>query len=129
VRALVSAGRSVHGARIIGYAVFAAVTASVAAAPFASRDLGVGLIILAGAGILALHPYYYAFVQELPAKHMALLSGALAAVSWFIVGMVQENMGAHIKATGRYDVGLILAGLAPLAGLIALLLLWRRDLN
>lgn len=127
VRALVSAGRSVHGARIIGYAAFAIVTAAAAAAPFASRNLGVGLIILAGAGILALHPYYYALVQELPAKHMALLSGALAAVSWFVVGMVQEAMGSHIKATGRYDVGFILAGLAPLAGLVALLVLWRPE--
>jgi len=125
VRWLVTRGRSIHGARIVGYTAFALVTAAAAAAPFAGRDLGVGLIILAGAGILALHPYYYAFVQELPAKHMAMLSGALAAVSWFIVGMVQEAMGAHIKETGRYDVGFILAGLAPLAGLVALLVLWR----
>jgi ACS family hexuronate transporter-like MFS transporter len=127
IRFLVARGRPVHSARVIGYATFALVTAAAAAAPFAGRDLGTAMLILAGAGILALHPYYYAFVQELPAKHMALLSGALAAVSWFVVALVQEEMGRHIQATGRYDVGLILAGLAPLVGLVALFLLWRRD--
>ena len=127
VRWLVARGLTVHGARIAGYAAFAIVTAAAAAAPFAPRDVGTGLLILAGAGILALHPYYYSFVQELPAKHMAMLSGALAAVSWFVVGAVQEAMGNHIKATGQYDVGFVLAGLAPLAGLVVLMVLWRKD--
>jgi ACS family hexuronate transporter-like MFS transporter len=127
VRWLVARGLTVHGARIAGYAVFAVVTAAAAAAPFAPRDIGTGLLVFAGAGILALHPYYYAFVQELPAKHMAMLSGALAAVSWFVVGAVQEAMGNHIKATGQYDTGFILAGLAPLAGFVTLMLLWRKD--
>jgi ACS family hexuronate transporter-like MFS transporter len=85
----------------------------------------VGLIVLAGAGILGLHPLYYALSQELPTKHMAFLSGLLAAAAWFAVGKVQEEMGAHIKTTGSYDVGFFIAGLAPLAGLLALLVLWK----
>lgn len=126
VRWMVSRGREVHSARVIGYAVFAAVTASAAAAPFVGdARLGVGLIVLAGAGILGLHPCYYALAQELPAKHMALLSGILAAAGWFTVSWVQRTMGAYIEATKSYDAGLVLAGLAPLAGLVALLLLWR----
>jgi ACS family hexuronate transporter-like MFS transporter len=105
--------------------VFALVTASAAAGPLVGGLPGVGLIILAGAGILGLHPCYYALTQELPARHMAFLSGLLAAAGWFVVGEVQKAMGRHIEATGSYDVGFTLAGLAPLAGLVALLVLWR----
>jgi ACS family hexuronate transporter-like MFS transporter len=131
VRWLVTRGRDVHSARVIGYALFALVTAAAAAAPLVGGWPSVGLIILAGAGILGLHPCYYALTQELPAKHMALLSGFLAAAGWFVVGEVQKAMGRHIEevsksgSTGGYDVGFYIAGLAPLAGLIALLVLWK----
>jgi ACS family hexuronate transporter-like MFS transporter len=132
VRRLVAGGRPVHSARVTGYAVFALVAAAAALAPVVGGGwLGVGCIVLAGAGILGLHPCYYALAQELPARHMAFLSGILAAAGWFVVGTVQKAMGRHIDAVGRYDpagsydVGFVLAGLAPLAGLVALLLLWR----
>jgi ACS family hexuronate transporter-like MFS transporter len=125
VRRLVARGREVHSARVIGYAVLALVTASAALAPLVGGWGAVALIVLAGAGILGLHPLYYALGQELPAKHMALLSGLLAAAGWFVVGELQEQMGAHIKATGSYNVGFFIAGLAPLAGLVALLVSWK----
>ncbi len=126
VRWLVSNGRKIHSARVTGYAVFAVITASAAAAPLVGGGyFGVGLIVLAGAGILGLHPCYYALAQELPAKHMALLSGLLAAAGWFVVGAVQKAMGDHIEVTGNYNVGFVLAGLAPLVGLVALVVLWK----
>jgi MFS transporter, ACS family, hexuronate transporter len=125
VRRLVARGREVHSARVIGYAVLALVTASAAVAPLVGGWGAVALIVLAGAGILGLHPLYYALGQELPAKHMAFLSGSLAAAGWYVVGKLQERMGAHIQATGSYDVGFYIAGLAPLAGLVALLVLWK----
>jgi ACS family hexuronate transporter-like MFS transporter len=126
VRWLVMRGREVHSARIIGYAVFAVITAAAAVAPYVGGGwTGVVLIILAGAGILGLHPCYYALAQELPTRHMAFLSGLLAAAGWFVVGEVQKAMGQHIQTTGSYAVGFVLAGLAPVAGLLALLLLWR----
>jgi ACS family hexuronate transporter-like MFS transporter len=122
---LVARGRGVHSARVAAYAGFALVTAAAAVAPLVGGWGGVALLILAGAGILGLHPLYYAFTQELPARHMALLSGMLTAVGWFVVGEMQKQMGAHIQATGSYDVGFHRAGLAPLLGLVALLVLWR----
>jgi ACS family hexuronate transporter-like MFS transporter len=125
VRWLVARGYEVHSARVIGYAGLALITASAALAPLIGGAGGVALIVVAGAGILGLHPIYYALGQELPARHMAFLSGLLAAAAWFVVGAVQEAMGAHIKATGSYDTGFFIAGLAPLAGLVALLVLWR----
>jgi ACS family hexuronate transporter-like MFS transporter len=122
---LVARGRTVHSARVTGYAVFALVTSSAALAPFVGGWPGVALIVLAGAGILGLHPLYYALTQELPARHMALLSGLLAAFAWFLVGAMQEAVGSHVHKTGSYDIGFVIAGLAPLAGLLALVVLWK----
>ena len=107
------------------YAVFALLTASAALAPLFGGWAAVALIVLAGAGILGLHPLYYALGQELPAKHMAFLSGSLAAVGWLVVAEVQKGMGAHINETKSYAVGFYIAGLAPLLGLAALLTLWH----
>jgi ACS family hexuronate transporter-like MFS transporter len=81
--------------------------------------------MLVGAGILGLHPHYYALVQEMPAARMGQLSGLLAASAWFTVGAVQKAVGAHIEQTKSYDAGLVVAGLAPLVALVVLVLLWR----
>ena len=77
-------------------------------------------LILMGAGSLVAHPQYYALAQDLPAKHMGLLSGILSASSWVAVGRMQGMMGDYIKRTGSYDLPLILTGLAPMAGLLAM---------
>ena len=82
--------------------------------------LQVTILLLVGAGTLGLHPHYYAAVQDLPRKHMGLMSGALAAGTWFIVGQMQGMIGAHIKETGDYTLGMTIAGLAPLVGLVCL---------
>lgn len=85
--------------------------------------LQVTILLLVGAGTLGLHPHYYAAVQDLPRKHMGLMSGGLAAGTWFIVGQMQGMIGAHIKETGDYTLGMTIAGLAPLVGLVCLAVL------
>jgi ACS family hexuronate transporter-like MFS transporter len=77
-------------------------------------------LVLVGAGSLGAHPQYYALVQELPARHMGVLSGLLAATSWVAVGQMQGNIGAYIKETGSYNFPMIFTGLAPTAGLLAM---------
>ncbi len=126
VRWMVLRGRMVHSARIIGFGIFSLITLAAAAVPLIGGGWpAVALLILAGAGILGLHPYYYAFVQELPARNMGLISGILAATAWVLAGLFQGSMGAHIDATKSYDTGFVIAGLAPVIGFVALLLLWR----
>ncbi len=126
VRFLVKRGRTIDSARIIGFAVFAAIVLLATLVPVVGGGwLGVVLLSLAGAGILGLHPYYYALVQELPARNMGFLSGLLTAVGWFLSGEFQKQMGAVIEATKRYDVGFVVVGVAPLLGLLALVLFWR----
>jgi ACS family hexuronate transporter-like MFS transporter len=77
-------------------------------------------LVAAGAGSLGAHPQYYALAQELPPRHMGMLSGILAATSWVAVGRMQGAMGDYIKRTESYDLPLIVTGLAPVAGLVAM---------
>lgn len=127
VKRFSTGGWSVHGARILVYAAWSGLTALAVLVPWLGGDpwVLVPVLMLVGVGILGLHPIYYALAQDLPAKRMGAISGGLAALTWFTVGTVQGEIGKHIEATGRYDAGFILAGLAPLAGLLALLVLWR----
>ena len=123
---LVRAGVGVHPARVWAFALFTGLTAAAAAVPWlGAGPLMVAGLMVAGAGILGLHPLYYALIQELPAKRMGVLSGWLAAGGWVVSAVNQVAVGDHIKATRSYDVGLVVAGLAPLLGLAALVLLWR----
>ena len=122
----VKRGHSVHGARVIAFAGYSALTAVAVAVPFVgSGTLMIAGLMIAGAGILGLHPLYYALTQELPHRHMGVLSGTLAAGGWVVSGVFQILIGARIQETKSYDVGLVIAGLAPLVGLVALLALWK----
>jgi ACS family hexuronate transporter-like MFS transporter len=123
---LVRRGRSVHGARVTAFAGYAALTAVAAVVPFVGTGwLMIAGLMVAGAGILGLHPLYYALSQELPHKRMGVLSGTLAAGGWVVSSVFQILIGARIQETKSYDVGLLIAGLAPAVGLVALLVLWK----
>jgi ACS family hexuronate transporter-like MFS transporter len=123
---LVGRGWGVASARKLGFVGFAGLTALAAAVPWVgSGPVMIAFLMVAGAGILGLHPYYYALVQELPARRMGLLSGGLAAVGWVVSGQFQIYVGAEIEKTRSYDTGLVIVGLAPIVGLITLLVLGR----
>ncbi len=126
VKLLIARGRTVHGARVVAFAVFTMLTLTAAAVPFlgSGPDMIAGLMI-AAAGILGLHPLYYSLSQELPARRMGTFSGLLAAGGWVVSSVFQILIGERIKETQSYDIGLIIAGIAPVFGLLALLLVWR----
>ncbi|MBN9121355.1 MAG: MFS transporter, partial [Planctomycetes bacterium] len=126
VMLLARRGRPVHSARVAVFAGYSALTAVAVAVPFVGPGpLMIAGLMIAGAGILGLHPLYYALSQELPHRHMGVLSGALAAGGWVVSSAFQILIGARIQETKSYDAGLVIAGLAPLVGLVALLVLWR----
>jgi MFS transporter, ACS family, hexuronate transporter len=108
-------------ARLMVFAGCAGLVALSVAVPHMDRGPWLLAALLAvGAGALGAHPQYYALAQELPVRHMGVLSGVLAAASWVAVGFMQGRMGEYVKATGSYDLPLIITGLAPLAGLVAM---------
>ena len=127
VTRLTRRGWQVQPARLLGYVIFAVLAAAAALIPFAGNGwLMVALLYIAGAGILGLHPYYYALTQELSVTRMGILSGGLAAWGWIVSSLNQILVGRHIEATKSYELGLMIVGLAPMVGLIALLLWWPR---
>jgi MFS transporter, ACS family, aldohexuronate transporter len=84
-----------------------------------------GLFLLVGAGALAVFPSYYAFVQEVSVRHMGKVNGILGAWAWVSVSMIQKSFGSYVKETKSYDLGIALAGWAPLVSLLVLVLLWN----
>jgi ACS family hexuronate transporter-like MFS transporter len=127
VSRLTSRGWPVQSARQLGYAIFTMLAAAAAVIPFAGNGFFmVALLYMAGAGILGLHPYYYALTQELSLTRMGILSGALAAWGWIASSSTQILLGRHIEATKSYELGLMIVGLAPVVGLIVLLFCWPR---
>jgi ACS family hexuronate transporter-like MFS transporter len=113
-------GMQLRFSRLTSFAGCAALVALSVAVPSLENGLWLFAALLAvGAGSLGAHPQYYALAQELPARHMGFLSGVLSATSWVAVGIVQGRMGEYVRRTGSYDLPLMIAGLAPLIGLLA----------
>jgi MFS transporter, ACS family, hexuronate transporter len=124
VSVLVARRVPVRWARVVVFAICASLVSLSVAVPFMERGPWLLAALLAvGAGALGAHPQYYALAQELPARHMGMLSGVLSATSWVVVGFAQRRMGDYVNQTHSYDLPLIVTGLSPLVGLIAFLAL------
>ncbi|MEZ6138978.1 MAG: MFS transporter [Zavarzinella sp.] len=119
---------SLHTGRLISFAMCVMFVMCALAIPSLPKGwILLGCIFIVGAGILGLHPLYYALVQDLSLKSMGLFSGLLSAMSWFIVGFFQGRLGRHIETTGSYAIGFWIASLAPLLALFAIIGLWPRE--
>lgn len=124
---LASRGWRVEDARRSGYLIFALLAACASLVPFAGDGTAmVALLLVAGAGILGLHPYYYAFAQELSSSRMGFLSGALAAWGWVASSLWQIRIGSLIEQTRSYGLGLVIVGFVPMLGCLTMLLFWPR---
>ena len=84
-------------------------------------------LLLIGAGALALFPCYYSFVQELSPVHVGRLTGLLSLWVWAVTSPMHSFFGMLVDRTKSYDVGLVIAGLAPWLGVIAMKILWRKS--
>jgi ACS family hexuronate transporter-like MFS transporter len=93
--------------------------------PFLSQGwLLLGVLLIIGAGALALFPCYYSFVQELSSDHVGRLTGLLSLWVWAVTSPLHKAFGWLADTTGSYDIGLVLAGVAPWLGVIAMKCLW-----
>ena len=127
VKRLVSAGWQVHRSRLLGYFIFSLLTACGALVPYAGDGwVMILLLFTTGAGILGLHPYYYALTQEISHKYMGTFSGFLAAGGWIVSATSSIYIGRQIEASKSYEIGLLMVGLAPMIGFGVLFFLWPR---
>ncbi len=124
---LVRRGAGIHGSRVAVFAggsVLTALTVVVAYAP--AGPVTLGLLLLIGFGSLGLFPVYYSLGQELTVRHQGKLTGVLGCSTWVASAVMHPLVGRWLDQTGNFAPVLALAGLAPLLGLAALLLLWRQ---
>jgi ACS family hexuronate transporter-like MFS transporter len=119
---------SAHSARRWVYAGACGLTSLSVLIP----SLGQGWLLLAvllviGAGALALFPCYYSFVQEVSADHVGRITGLLSMWVWAVTSPLHSLFGYIADTTKSYDAGLVIAGLAPWLGVVAMRGLWGSD--
>ncbi len=125
-RHLAARGWSVHGARMATFVVCVLLTAmSCLAAYLPASTMLLVLLLAVGFGSLGQFPTYYAFTQEISVRQMGKVTGIFSFVAWIAVAAVQGPIGRSIDRTGSYFTTTLIAGLAPIAALLALLVLWR----
>jgi len=86
-----------------------------------------GVLLLVGFGLLGVFPCYYAFAQEISVRHQGKVNGVLGVSAWILTGPIQEIFGDYVDTHHSYDLGIALAGAAPLVALMAFMILWKRD--
>ena len=119
---------NVHTARVLIFSVCAALTAlSTVASTLPKGPLLLGVFLVIGFGALGLFPNYYSFTQEISRRHQGKVSGTLGFITGVVSAEMQERVGKTIDATQSYAAGIFWIGLAPLAGAVALMLLWGRQ--
>ncbi len=126
IKVLIAKGRSVHTSRVLVFTVCTLLTMlSMVAAEQARGPVLLGLLLVIGFGALGLFPIYYSLTQELSTRHQGKVTGSLSFITWAVSAEMQELVGKRVDATKSYADGLFWVGLAPLIGLIALVVLWN----
>lgn len=121
-------GLSVHASRLGVYALCAGLSAlTCVAATLPASWLLLGILLVVGAGTLGLFPCYYSFTQEIDPLRVGKITGVLSFVAWLAQSPIHHFFGRFVDATGSFDTVMAVTGLAPLAGLLAMLVLWPRQ--
>jgi ACS family hexuronate transporter-like MFS transporter len=121
-------GLSAHDARRRVYAGGCMLTSLSILIPWLGKGwLLLGILLLIGAGALAQFPCYYTYVQELSSTHVGRLTGLLSMWVWAVTSPLHSLFGMVADRSKSYDLGLVIAGLAPWIGIFAMKFLWRRD--
>ena len=126
VRWLVARGWPVHRARMATFGFCVLLTAlGVLTAVVPASWMLLGIFLAIGFGSLGQFPNYYAFTQELSVRQMGKVTGVLSFVTWISWAVISDRTGWWIDRTKSYTEITVLAGLAPLLGLLALVFLWN----
>jgi ACS family hexuronate transporter-like MFS transporter len=120
--------KSPHDARRTVYAGACMLTSLSVLIPWLGKGWPLlATLLLIGAGALALFPCYYSFAQEVSAAHVGRITGLLSLWVWAVTSPMHSFFGILVDRTKSYDLGLVIAGLAPWLGVFAMKFLWRRN--
>ena len=121
-------GLNVHRSRLIVFTICAVLcTLTIGASLLPKGFLLLATLLIIGAATLGLFPCYYSFSQELNSKHIGKASGVLSAIGWLVSAPTHKWFGRLADQSKSYDLGIMLVGLAPLIGVLAMWLLWSKD--
>lgn len=120
-------GLNPHDSRRRVYAGACVLTSLSVTLPWLGQGwLLLGTLLIIGAGALALFPCYYSFVQELSSNHVGRLTGLLSMWAWAVTSPMHKFSGWLVDTTKSYNEVMVIAGLAPWLGVIAMKFLWDR---
>jgi ACS family hexuronate transporter-like MFS transporter len=125
---LTRCGLPVHHSRLVVFLGFGLLTTAAWWVSYLPPGpLLLGLLLVVGFGALGVFPAYYSFSQELTVKHQGKLTGMLGFLCWTSLAGWQVVIGHVVEYTKSYRVCMILSGLFPLVGFVALAVLWGKD--
>jgi ACS family hexuronate transporter-like MFS transporter len=125
---LIRAGLATHTSRMVTFTLCALICLlSLVVVVLPAGPLLLGLLLVIGFAALGLFPNYYSFSQELTVQHQGKVTGALGCLNWTAMYFLQDLFGLSREYYGSYAVGLTLAGLTPLVGVVVLVLFWGRS--
>jgi ACS family hexuronate transporter-like MFS transporter len=118
---------SVHRARVLMFFGCTLLTVlGVVAAFLPKGPVLLGLLLVIAFGSLGLFPTYYSLQQELTVRNQGKVTGTLGCINWLAVALLQAGIGVLREWTGSFVGGMVFSSLAPVAGLVALLVFWRQ---
>ena len=85
------------------------------------------LLSLMAAGTAAFFANFFAFTQDVSARHTGFVVGYLGAVGNLFVAGYQPIAGSLRDMTGSFTANFLIVGLAPLVGIAALLWGWSEE--
>jgi ACS family hexuronate transporter-like MFS transporter len=124
---LVRRGMTVHKARLWCFAGCSVLTMLTLAAAFLPKGgLLIASLMVIGFGALGLFPLYFAFSQEISAKHQGKVTGTLGCINALVLAVLFPLQGKLVDLTGSFTPALGIAGFAPLVALLVLVFCWGR---
>jgi MFS transporter, ACS family, aldohexuronate transporter len=125
-------GKSLFSSRMFSFALCASLMVLTIAAVLLPKGwLLLCVLLLIGFGALGSFSSYFAFSQDVSAKHQGKVTGTLGLINSLCMGGLALLQGRTIKAEkltnpGRaYDIAIGLTGLAPLIGVLAIWFFWH----
>jgi hypothetical protein len=86
-----------------------------------------GVLLISGAGALAIFPIYYSFAQDVSPLHPGKVTSVAGMLGWLASSYAQPEFGRLTQRTGNYDLGLFIISVLPIVPLVAILFFWPSD--
>jgi ACS family hexuronate transporter-like MFS transporter len=83
-----------------------------------------GVLLISGAGALAIFPIYYSFAQDVSPLHPGKVTSVAGTAGWLASSYAQPWFGWLKEQTGNYDWGLFIISVLPVFPLIAIYFFW-----